>query len=193
MNRKGYLTVEVIAASVIAVGIAFFLMTIVMKILNKTDDLTHDISYFTVHSSISKVLEEDFSSLQLSGLTLSSNEVIITYNLCPEDAESYLCTVQKKKISIKKENNKTSFIYGKILEDGSYDLTDPNYYIREIPNELSPGNISFQNNVNIYSEANVYDSLLIMTIPLTNIFENKNYDIRIAIPYNQEQIHLNLS
>lgn len=193
MNRKGYLTVEVVVATVIAVGISFFLINIVMKILNKTDDLTHEISYFTVHSAISKVLEEDLSSLQLSELSLSSNEVIITYNLCPEDEEAYLCETQRKKISIKEENGKKSLIYGKILEDNSYDDTDANYYIREIPNELTPGTISFENNANIYPDANTYDSLLIMKIPLTNIFENKNYDINIAIPYSQDQIHLNVS
>lgn len=38
LNRKGYLTVEVILASVIAVTIAFFLMEITIKLVNVTDD-----------------------------------------------------------------------------------------------------------------------------------------------------------
>ena len=39
LNRKGYLTVEIILASTIAFAIAFFLIEITVKLVSKTDDI----------------------------------------------------------------------------------------------------------------------------------------------------------
>lgn len=42
LNRKGYLTVEIILASAVAFAIAFFLMEITVKLVSKTDDVYHE-------------------------------------------------------------------------------------------------------------------------------------------------------
>ena len=39
LNRKGYLTVEIILAYTIAFAIAFFLIEITVKLVSKTDDI----------------------------------------------------------------------------------------------------------------------------------------------------------
>ena len=193
MNRKGYLMVEVVVATVIAVSISFFLINIVMNIMSKTDDITEELKYMTVNTSISKVLEEDLSHFQISELSFnsSSKEVYFTYNFCPEDEEK-LCENIKKKILITKENNKTYFKYGSIKEDNSFDTDDTSYYVREIPKELTLDEIIFSDNKDLYPNANIYDSILVMAIPMRNIFENKNYDIKVAIGYSKDKINLNL-
>ena len=43
LNRKGYLTVEIILASTLAFAIAFFLIEITVKLVSKTDDIYRDI------------------------------------------------------------------------------------------------------------------------------------------------------
>lgn len=193
MNRKGYLMVEVVVATVIAVSISFFLINIVMNIMSKTDDITEELKYMTVNTSISKVLEEDLSHFQISELSFnsSSKEVYFTYNFCPENEEK-LCENIRKKILITKENNKTYFKYGSIKEDNSFDTDDTSYYVREIPKELTLDEIIFSDNKDLYPNANIYDSILVMTIPMRNIFENKNYDIKVAISYSKDKINLNL-
>ncbi len=193
MNRKGYLMVEVVVATVIAVSISFFLINIVMNIMSKTDDITEELKYMTVNTSISKVLEEDLSHFQISELSFnsSSKEVYFTYNFCPENEEK-LCENIRKKILITKENNKTYFKYGSIKEDNSFDTDDTSYYVREIPKELTLDEIIFSDNKDLYPNANIYDSILVMTIPMRNIFENKNYDIKVAIGYSKDKINLNL-
>lgn len=193
MNRKGYLMVEVVVATVIAVSISFFLINIVMNIMSKTDDITEELKYMTVNTSISKVLEEDLSHFQISELSFnsSSKEVYFTYNFCPENEEK-LCKNIRKKILITKENNKTYFKYGSIKEDNSFDTDDTSYYVREIPKELTLDEIIFSDNKDLYPNANIYDSILVMTIPMRNIFENKNYDIKVAIGYSKDKINLNL-
>lgn len=193
MNRKGYLMVEVVVATVIAVSISFFLINIVINIMSKTDDITEELKYMTVNTSISKVLEEDLSHFQISELSFnsSSKEVYFTYNFCPENEEK-LCENIRKKILITKENNKTYFKYGSIKEDNSFDTDDTSYYVREIPKELTLDEIIFSDNKDLYPNANIYDSILVMTIPMRNIFENKNYDIKVAISYSKDKINLNL-
>ena len=193
MNRKGYLMVEVVVATVIAVSISFFLINIVMNIMSKTEDITEELKYMTVNTSISKVLEEDLSHFQISELSFnsSSKEVYFTYNFCPENEEK-LCENIRKKILITKENNKTYFKYGSIKEDNSFDTDDTSYYVREIPKELTLDEIIFSDNKDLYPNANIYDSILVMTIPMRNIFENKNYDIKVAIGYSKDKINLNL-
>lgn len=39
LNNKGYLTVEVVLASVIAFGIAYFLLNLTIKVKDKNDDM----------------------------------------------------------------------------------------------------------------------------------------------------------
>ena len=39
LNNKGYLTVEVVLASVIAFGLAYFLLNLTIKVKDKNDDI----------------------------------------------------------------------------------------------------------------------------------------------------------
>ena len=39
LNNKGYLTVEVVLASVIAFGLAYFLLNLTIKVKDKNDDM----------------------------------------------------------------------------------------------------------------------------------------------------------
>ena len=66
LNRKGYLTVEVILASVAAIGIAFFLMEITIKLVNITDDAYVDTDLLTdkalIIENIKALVEEEISN-----------------------------------------------------------------------------------------------------------------------------------
>ena len=66
LNRKGYLTVEVILASVAAVAIAFFLMEITIRLVNITDDTLVDTELLTdkalIMENLKSVLEKDIKA-----------------------------------------------------------------------------------------------------------------------------------
>lgn len=59
LNRKGYLTVEVILASVVAISIAVFLMEITIKLVNVTDDAYVDTELLTDKGLIIKNIKEN--------------------------------------------------------------------------------------------------------------------------------------
>ena len=66
LNRRGYLTVEVILASVVAVAIALFLMEITIKLVNITDDAYVDTELLTdrvlIIKNIKEKLEDDIEN-----------------------------------------------------------------------------------------------------------------------------------
>ena len=66
LNRRGYLAVEVILASVVAVTIAIFLMEITVKLVNITDDTYVDTELLTdkalIIKNIKGLLEEDIKN-----------------------------------------------------------------------------------------------------------------------------------
>ena len=58
LNRKGYLTIEIILASAIAFVIAFFLIDITMKLVDKTDNYYVDTVFMTDKALITKNIKE---------------------------------------------------------------------------------------------------------------------------------------
>ena len=80
LNRKGYLTVEIILASTIAFAIAFFLIEITVKLVSKTDDVYHEtvIAYddAIIINNIKKIrgklIKDSSASIRVRGACLLS-------------------------------------------------------------------------------------------------------------------------
>ena len=52
LNNKGYMLVEIILASVIAFGVAYFILDLVIKLKNKNDDLFVDTPVSYTHLTL---------------------------------------------------------------------------------------------------------------------------------------------
>ena len=59
LNNKGYMLVEIILASVIAFGVAYFLLDLVIKLKNKNDDLFVDTLARTDQAIITNTIMRD--------------------------------------------------------------------------------------------------------------------------------------
>lgn len=79
LNRKGYLTVEIILASVIAFAMAFFLIDLTMKLSSTTDDAYADTVLVTdkalVIKNVKENLENDICSYGIINDVSCSNNV----------------------------------------------------------------------------------------------------------------------
>lgn len=66
LNNKGYLTIEIILASVMAMTIAFFLIELTSNVVNKTDDYNRQTLFLTdkalIIKNIKSELEKDISN-----------------------------------------------------------------------------------------------------------------------------------
>ncbi len=85
LNKKGYLTIEIILASVMTFVIAFFLIDLTMKLVDTTDNAYADTVLVTDKALITKNikanLEEDICSKEnISNVNCISNTCNITMN-----------------------------------------------------------------------------------------------------------------
>jgi len=85
LDRKGYLAVEIVLASVITVIIAFFLIELTMDLVSTTDDAYLDTVLVTdkvlVTNNIKDLLEDDINSYGgISNISCTSSSGTITYS-----------------------------------------------------------------------------------------------------------------
>ena len=109
LNRKGYLTVEIILASTIAFAIAFFLIEITVKLVSKTDDIyrdtiiTTDSSIVTrnIKKEIKKVINEEENNKTISNITcINDKECKIIFKDTPSKLYNNKKLLEELKIEI---------------------------------------------------------------------------------------------
>lgn len=80
LNNKGYMLVEIILASAIAFGIAYFLLDLVIKLKNKNDDLLVDTLAKTDQAIITNTIMRDiYNDIVISCDDISINNNKLTY------------------------------------------------------------------------------------------------------------------
>lgn len=154
LNRKGYLTIEIILASVIAFAIAFFLIEITMKLVNKTDNYYASTVFITdkalITKNVKELIESDINNFgTIINVSCTDNNCNITF----DDG-----TI--KVLSINKDEYKVT--YGD--------------YTKKFDKSLS-GDID----LSCSSSGIVNDKYVMFYISLTNIFEENSCDITIPI------------
>ena len=168
LNRKGYLTVEVILASVAAIGIAFFLMEITIKLVNITDDTYVDTDLLTdkalIIENIKENLEKDTKDASGGGIDSMS----CTRSKCNIN----FCYGLKRYIEVKDNQ----IIYG----DGE---NNEALYNKKINDKILSGNASIQTNAikNQIGEVTVDDNAYFyFKITADNKFSNNNFEANIV-------------
>ncbi len=163
LNRKGYMTIEIILAAVVTFVIAFFLIDLTMDLSSTTDDAYSDTVLVTDKALIIKNIKENImfdisNSCGISDVTCDKNE-------CKIDVErGYLIRYLSVVDNVVK--------YSK--EDGEV------IYLKKIDNSLS--NITLTS----YKEINdrTWKGYYLFKISGTNIFTDNNYDMNIVIRNN---------
>lgn len=160
LNRKGYITIEVILSSVLAFAIAFFLIDITAKLVNKTDDAYLDTVLMTDKALIIKNIKECIEN------DIKANGRIEDFYLYEKELEIFFNDGGSSKLKIEVNDNKTNIIY----ESRDNPL---NKYEKELNSNLKDLSI-------IYGKEDYYAYI---TIKAINIFSDKNNNINIPI-YN---------
>lgn len=162
LNRKGYLTIEIILGATIAFAIAFFLMEITTKMVSDTEDTYRDTEVATdsaliisgVKDQIENRVNDNGGNLKITSISCDNNVCIIKYN----DNNDGELSIDGSKV-VFKVNNVVQ--YSKQLDDS---LTD----IKLIS--------SFNSEINDDNKSNVY-----FKVTGKNIFLDKDYSIVIPI------------
>lgn len=163
LNRKGYLTIEIILASAIAFVIAFFLIDITMKLVDKTDNYYVDTVFMTdkalITKNIKELIENDINDLGIiKKVYCSDNSCTIIFNNN---------NTNPRNLTIGENNDENS----KVI---SYSSNEGNIYTKKFDTKLS-------GNVGISVSTSTDKKYIVFYMKFTNIFEGNDYDIIIPI------------
>ena len=187
LNRKGYLTVEIILASTIAFAIAFFLIEITVKLVSKTDDVYHETVIAYDDAIIINNIKEKIKDyiIETDGLAL----VECKNNECNIWGERVGGATEERYLYYDSESKEIRFSEG--AEEGKDRVT---LYSKKVDDSISEVEISSNINGNVKPS----DRIVFFNIKLKNIFTDNAYEM--VIPINlvrQEEeiatIHLYMS
>lgn len=158
LNRKGYLTIEIILGATIAFAIAFFLMEITIKMVNVTEDNYKDIVVITDNALVISNIKELLDNKKITNITCSSNICTITYDDIDNTTHTTHLSIDNRSVIYKESTN---YLYVKELDKSLSNIT---------LTSTIRGDITGENKNNIYFK-----------ITAQNIFIDKDYSIIIPI------------
>lgn len=170
LNRKGYLTVEIILASTIAFAIAFFLIEITVKLVSKTDDVYHETVIAYDDAIIINNIKEKIKDyiIETDGLAL----VECKNNECNIWGERVGGATEERYLYYDSESKEIRFSEG--AEEGKDRVT---LYSKKVDDSISEVEISSNINRNVKPS----DRIVFFNIKLKNIFTNNTYEMVIPI------------
>ena len=176
LNNKGYMLVEIIIASVLALIVAWFLIDITVKMVNKNNDYYIESVLLTDKNVITKEIMDDINDSELNLISVTHNRI---------DDNNHVITLEFKdknndKVTrkIKISNTVIQYIYGDNEENEENDIK----YERTLNENLKIGDIEVIND----------PGLLRIDIPAYMNFSDENYGINLMVKYNGELEKANL-
>ena len=160
LNNKGYMLVEIIVSSVIALVMAYFLIDITISMVNKNNDYYVESVLLTDKSLITKEIMDDINNNKyiLTNVNQKSNtDVELTFR---NYTDNFSYTEEKKELTI----NNNTITYGE--------------YSKELSNEL---NII---GINITKKEDIKQ--LFISIPAYTNYSNIDYGINLVVPYTND-------
>lgn len=181
LNNKGYLIIEIILASLLAMTIAYFLLNLTLKLSNTNQDLYVETLLLTDKATMTNIVMKDIEKYTLKKVEENNNAVILTFL----DNNSEL----KKKIEI--DSNSRTFKYGALTESGSYD--ENMLYEKKLNKNviISDSDIVISNEKIMDTSLN--DSILTIKIPMKTKYSDTDYGLKFVIPNKLNGINVSLT
>lgn len=177
LNRRGYLTIEIVLASTLAFTIAFFLIDLTIKFANKTDDIQLDTLYITDNALLIENIREAID-IDKAAEVENGDVGKITSIECKKEENKCTFTFDDsiaKQSTLSINNGSKEVIYTGLKEG--------NTYTKKVSDNLTLEEISVgKNTTGIIQQNPPYQ---IITIKARDIFVDKNYDINILIKTTQ--------
>ena len=162
LNKKGYMLVEIIVASVIAFSIAYYLLNLTYKFKDKNEDVYYSTTMLSDKINITKNIMNDLEGKKVTN-SASSTESNNNYIILDLDDGT------KRKLLIDK-NNKT-ITYGTIDASNNFNTASSSYYTKKLATYLEVGELKIE----------IVEQCIMVKIPISNIYSHNTYDIRLFL------------
>ena len=172
LNNRGYLIVELILASVLAMTVAYFLLNLVVKMSSKNQDLYVETALLTDKAIMTNLVMEDVNKYNLVGVSQSGNSV--NFDFKDKDNNDI-----KKKLVVDTDDKSVTYSN----EDGSNAIVKKlNSNIIKIDPQISADEGVINSGIN--------DSLLRIKTVMNTMYSDTNFGLDITIPYNKNTLKL---
>lgn len=171
LNKKGYMLVEIVISSVLAMSIALYLLNLTYQFKNKNEDIYQSISYSSDKIAITKNIMNDLDNQIITSIENNgTSEVILTSNSgTSKETRKIKITSPSTDIS---QNQQTTITYGKI-DNNNFDTTDVSYYQKKLQKSLLFKGIEIDKLSN--------PNIATIKIKLESMYTNDDYSINLFI------------
>lgn len=173
LNKKGYMLVEIVISSVLAMSIALYLLNLTYQFKNKNEDIYQSISYSSDKIAITKNIMNDLDNQIITGIeSTGTSEVILTSNSgTSKETRKIKITSPSTDIS---QNQQTTITYGKLdTKTNDFDTTDVSYYQKKLQKSLLFKGIEIDKLSN--------PNIATIKIKLESMYTNDDYSINLFI------------
>ncbi|MDY4996910.1 MAG: hypothetical protein SO108_04345 [Bacilli bacterium] len=173
LNKKGYMLIEIVLSSVLAMSIALYLLNLTYQFKNKDEDIYQSTIYSSDKIAVTKNIMNDLENQEITKVEKNgNNEVILTTNFeGTEEIRKIQITTPATNTS---QNQEIKITYGK-FKNGSFDTTDVSYYQKKLQKSLLfKGIETTKQNTNIVT----------IKIKLESMYNSDDYSIRLFVKKN---------
>ena len=161
LNKKGYMLVEIVVASVLAMSIAYYLLNLTYKFKNANEDLYQNYQYMSDKILITKNIMNDLEKGTISIDRYDTSSLSFNIHIPGK-------TVELRKLIINKVDDKIKIQYGK-YETVDFDKSDLSYYEKDLDLSLIIGDLNISEN----------NSGVTIKIPIKSIYSDEDYTIKL--------------
>lgn len=176
LNKKGYMLVEIVIASVLAFSIAYYLLNLTYDFKNKSEDIYQSYLYTKDKVLITKNIMSDLEKGTVQGIEQVVEESIIKVDFYLKKAGE---NVEPRRLLFSKSDDGSTIVeYGKISDD-SFDEKDVSYYKKKLSSSLIIGDFNDEQFIKFDKKK----SSLTVLVPIQSIYGDDDYSIKLYAKY----------
>ena len=189
LNNKGYMLVEVIISSAIALVMAYFLVEITVKLVNKNNDYYEQSVFVSdkniLTKSIMDVFYDEYFELAKVDYNNGSNSVNFTFQYY----DYYYKEMKQEVFTLTIDGNVVSYS----CSNGCGDEEDYSYK-KELSSDLSVGPLNINTYVvpGVNYTDTVNNALLFIKLPAYTNYSDEDYGLNLVIPYNTNKVNIEI-
>lgn len=189
LNNKGYMLVEVIISSAIALVMAYFLVEITVKLVNKNNDYYEQSVFVSdkniLTKSIMDVFYDEYFELVKVDYNNGSNSVNFTFQYY----DYYYKEMKQEVFTLTIDGNVVSYS----CSNGCDDKEDYSYK-KELSSDLIVGPLNINTYVvpGVNYTDTVNNALLFIKLPAYTNYSDEDYGLNLVIPYNTNKVNIEI-